>query len=124
MIRPPRFTLRALLILVALCGGSLWLYTYRLPPYELRQIEIGMTRERVKERLGEPTEAPRPNDFGIGWLSLGTTGSLSYKYKRDWGWCEFIFHPDGRLFWYQYGYLENEDDAHYVVTDRGRFHVP
>jgi hypothetical protein len=122
----PRFTLRALLILVAICAGGVWLYSYRLPPRELRQIEIGMTREQVKEFLGEPTsEETTSRVIGFWPLQFESSEGSGHRlnYKRDWGWCEFTFDSDDRLFWYQYGYQKDELATHYLVTEKGRFRV-
>ncbi len=78
----PRFTLRTLLVVVATCAVGVSVYCRRnLPPHELRQVEIGMSRAEVIDKLGKPSYENAPN---------GQVGAL-LVFRRDWGrtWVSF-----------------------------------
>ena len=80
----PRFTLRTLLVAVALCAVAVLIYSWlpdTVTTAELHRVQLGMTREEVRKLLGEPANVlhmqPSPPDNldeawyyfrGYGWL--------------------------------------------------------
>jgi len=90
----PRFTLRALLIAVAVCALGALVYSWiphAVTSSELRSVTVGMTKDEVRKLLGEPIsvlrlEQPHAPDFldeawyySRGFLYLDSPPAVGFR---------------------------------------------
>jgi len=106
-----RFTLRTLLLVVGVCGAGVaaGLYVSRLPPYEVRQIQLGMSRAEIGDRLG--------NSAIANWRYEMECWTYSYK----WGVLNIYWHyePHDSCFFIEYA-RHSENGAWHLEGADGR----
>jgi outer membrane protein assembly factor BamE (lipoprotein component of BamABCDE complex) len=77
--RPPRYTLRTLLVLVAISAAGAWIYSFVpniVTKAQLAGVRPGMTKDEVRSLLGEP----------IRVLENGVATTVPYQTEENWFW--------------------------------------
>lgn len=112
-----RFSLRALLLLIALCAAIVGYYCYRLRllPLEVQHVYAGMSSADAIATLGNPInldpQDPRPNPRDANGRSH------YWIWQFDWGQLDMKFDQNDRSCLIEYK-LEEQSGWHVVTGER------